>query len=80
MICEALVVSTGRSISGEKAALGDPVGKTVHCMLCGREKYDPDTVYGQDFYLCWNCTVFWLTDYLRRLKSRLVAMLPWHRR
>jgi hypothetical protein len=48
-------------------------------MLCGKEKHDPESVYGQDFYLCWNCSLFWLADYTRRLKSRLAAMLPWRR-
>jgi hypothetical protein len=47
-------------------------------MLCGKEKYHPETLPEQEFYLCGDCSRFWLTDYLRRLKSRIIAMLPWN--
>jgi hypothetical protein len=47
-------------------------------MLCGKEKFDPEAVYQQEFYLCGNCTMFWLTDYMRRIKSRVIRMLPWN--
>jgi hypothetical protein len=46
-------------------------------MLCGKEKFDPEAAHLQEFYLCGDCTRFWLTDYLRRLKSRVIAMLSW---
>jgi hypothetical protein len=47
-------------------------------MLCGKEKLAPEATYEQEFYLCGHCTVFWLTDYVRRLKSRVIGMLPWN--
>jgi hypothetical protein len=47
-------------------------------MMCGKEKYQPDALIEQEFYLCGDCTGFWLTDYLRRLRSRLAAWLPWN--
>jgi hypothetical protein len=56
------------------------MGKTRHCMLCGKEKFHPGDLHEpQEFYLCGNCTQFWLTDYLRRLKSRVITMLTWNR-
>jgi hypothetical protein len=61
-----------------EAEPGEAMGKTLHCMLCGKEKFDPEASYEQQFYLCGSCTRFWFTDYVRRLKSRLVAMLPWN--
>jgi hypothetical protein len=55
------------------------MGKTLHCMLCGKEKFDPEAFESQDVYLCWNCSIFWFTDYMRRLKSRVLAMFSWNR-
>jgi hypothetical protein len=52
------------------------LGKTLHCMLCGMEKVDPEATHEQQFYLCGNCAIFWLTDYVRRLKARVTKMLP----
>ncbi len=60
------------------------MGKTLHCTLCGKEKFDSHAFNSQDFYVCWNCSIFWFTDYwfagyMRRLKSRALARLPWNR-
>jgi hypothetical protein len=63
---------------GLEKALGDTVGKPLHCMLCGKEKFDPEAFDSQDFYLCWNCSIFWFTDYMRRLKAHVIAMFPWN--
>jgi hypothetical protein len=60
--------------------LGKSMGHKLHCMMCGREKFDPETVPEQEFYLCWDCAKFWFADYLRRLKARFFALLPWNRR
>ena len=52
------------------------MGNTVHCMLCGKKGYLAEPAPQQEFYLCGDCTRFWLADYWRRLKSGLVALLP----
>jgi hypothetical protein len=72
-------VSTRNGLLAWKKALGDVMGKTLHCMLCGKEKFDPEAFESQDVYLCWNCSIFWFTDYMRRLKSRVLAMFSWNR-
>lgn len=51
----------------------------VSCMLCGKESLDPDAHPSQDFYLCSDCSRFWLADYLRLLKARILSVLPWKR-
>jgi hypothetical protein len=56
------------------------MGHKLHCMMCGREKFDPEALPEQEFYLCWDCAKFWFADYLRRLKARFFALLPWNRR
>jgi hypothetical protein len=38
----------------------------LRCMLCGKEKLDPEAHPSQEFYLCLDCSTFWLTDHLRR--------------
>jgi hypothetical protein len=68
---------------------GDAMRKTLHCTLCGKQKFDAKAFDAkafdsQDFYVCWNCSLFWFTDYwfagyVRRLKSRALARLPWNR-
>jgi hypothetical protein len=49
-------------------------------MLCGKETLNPDAYPGQEFYLCSDCSAFWLADYLRRLKARILSIFPWKRR
>jgi hypothetical protein len=44
----------------------------------GKEKFEPEALHEQEFYLCRNSTVFWFTDYMRRLRSRVITMLPWN--
>jgi hypothetical protein len=51
----------------------------LSCMLCGKERLDPDAPSSQEFYLCSDCSTFWLRDYLRRLKARILSVLPWKR-
>jgi hypothetical protein len=53
------------------------VSEKIHCMLCGKEWLHPDPAPCQEFYLCADCTKFWLADYLRRLKSRVAGWLRW---
>lgn len=43
----------------------------VHCIVCGKE-FRPQEL-NQEFYLCSECSTFWLSDYLRRLKARIVG-------
>ena len=54
--------------------------RTGQCMLCGKEMViDPETPPGQEsFVLCPKCAGFWLIDYLRTLKARLTALMPWN--
>ena len=47
--------------------------KKIHCMMCGEEWLHPDALPEQEFYLCSDCSRFWLTDYLRRLKARIIG-------
>jgi hypothetical protein len=49
------------------------MGHKLHCMMCGKEKVFHDVQPEQEFYLCFDCSKFWLTDYLRRLKARIVG-------
>jgi len=42
-------------------------------MMCGKEKFFDDVPSNQEFYLCFDCSKFWLTDYLQRLKARIVG-------
>jgi len=51
----------------------------LRCMLCGKEKLDPEAPPSQEFYLCLDCSTFWFADYLRRLKSRILSLLHWKR-
>jgi hypothetical protein len=44
-------------------------------MLCGKEKLDPEAHPDQEFYLCWDCSRFWLGDYLRRVRVRIAHWL-----
>jgi hypothetical protein len=49
-------------------------GKNASLHVVRKEKFEPEALHEQD--LCRNCTVFWFTDYLRRLKSRAITILP----
>jgi hypothetical protein len=46
------------------------MAKRLTCMMCGKEGEYPQES-NQEFYLCFDCSRFWLTDYLRRLKARI---------
>ncbi len=48
------------------------MAKRLTCMLCGKEGEYPEDLR-QEFYLCGDCTKFWLFDYLRRLKARIAG-------
>ena len=56
------------------------MGKKLHCMLCGKEKFHDEALPEQEFYLCWNCSMFWFADSLRRFGARVSAWWPWKRR
>jgi hypothetical protein len=51
----------------------------LNCILCGKETLNPDAYPSQEFYLCSDCSAFWLADYLRRLEARILSIFPWKR-
>jgi hypothetical protein len=49
------------------------MAKKIHCMMCGKEWLHPDALPEQEFYLCFDCSRFWLFNYLRRLKAGIIS-------
>jgi hypothetical protein len=47
----------------------------LHCMLCGKEKLEPEARPEQEFYLCWDCARFWPIDYVRRVRASIADWL-----
>ena len=50
------------------------VSKKHLCLMCGKEWTVLEPAV-QTYFLCRDCTGFWLTDYFRRLRFRIAGWL-----
>jgi hypothetical protein len=50
------------------------MGHKLHCMMCGREKFDPEANPEREFYLCWDCAKFWFADLSQAAQGALLRV------